>query len=166
MVHPKTDLYRQLYQLLDQVTPLRFDCGRLCDAACCQVSPELPGMFLFPGEESMFTDLAGFIISDAELPGFGPVRLLSCEGTCDRANRPLACRVFPLAPAILPDGVGVRPDPRGRAACPLCRQSAGSLSQEFTAAVRHVFRALWAEPECRRFLSALTDVLAEFDRPL
>lgn len=166
MGNPQKVFYRKLYQLLERETPLKFDCGRLCGAACCQTSPELPGTYLSPGEEAMFDGLDGFTMTDAELPGYGTVRLLSCEGSCDRAVRPLSCRVFPLAPAVSPEGVGIRLDPRGRAACPLCRQSAGALSGSFAAAVRQVFASLWDELECRRFLAALSHHLDEFGQPL
>ena len=166
MDHPTADFYRSIYRLLEHETPLRFDCGRLCDAACCQDSPDLPGMYLFPGEEALFGGLEGFSVSDADLPGYGPVRLLCCEGMCERAQRPLSCRIFPLAPAVSLETMQTRPDPRGKPICPLCRQEASALSGGFTAAVGRAFAALWAEPQCRRFLLALSRHLDEFGQPL
>ncbi len=166
MGNPTTEHYRELYRLLETETPLRFDCGRLCRAACCQVSPELPGMFLFPGEEALFESLTGFTLSVAELPGYGGVRLLSCEGACDRLQQPLSCRVFPLAPLVRGESVSIRLDPRGRAVCPLCLQSESGLSLGFRAAVTEAFCLLWKTKAGKAFLAALSAHLDDFSKPL
>ena len=40
--------------LLENVTPMNRDCGRICGAACCQPDEEgHGGVFLFPGEEEL-----------------------------------------------------------------------------------------------------------------
>jgi hypothetical protein len=153
--------YTELYRLLENTTPLRFDCGRLCGAACCRVSPELPGMYLFPGEEELLRGAPGFALSDAELPGWRSVRLLSCAGTCDRDFRPLSCRIFPLAPKVTGDAVHAQLDPRGKAVCPLCLGPESALTSEFVKAVEAVFAELLAEPETAGFLRA---VALEADR--
>lgn len=158
--------YCELYQQLEHVTPLRFDCGRLCGGACCRSDPEQPGMYLFPGEEAMFSGKAGFTVTGAVLPGYGPVPLLACEGACTRSERPLSCRVFPLAPALASDKLSLRPDPRGRRACPLCRGGVEALSGEFVSAVRAVFAALSENSRTAAFLRALAAHLNEFGRPL
>ena len=44
-------LYRELYALFDDVTPLSVDCGQLCGGVCCRGGGEPAGMRLFPGEE-------------------------------------------------------------------------------------------------------------------
>ncbi len=163
---PTKDFYHELYRLLETETPLKFNCGRLCGAACCQVSPELPGMYLFPGEEALFEGLAGFTGSEGHLPGYGAVRLLSCEGHCDRVLRPLSCRVFPLAPQRDNNTVTIRMDPRGRAVCPLCMQGTSSLSSGFVTAVGRVFCAILDYPESKLFLLSLSDHLEAFDELL
>ena len=159
-------LYHRIYALFESVSPLRFDCGRLCGSACCQPDPELPGMYLFPGEEALFTGRSGFKITETDLAGYGPVPLLSCKGNCERAMRPLSCRVFPLAPKLESGIVSVRPDPRGRACCPLCRQGLGSLSSEFKNAVLDVFQLLAENPSTQEFILALSKHLDEFDQEL
>jgi hypothetical protein len=158
--------YQKLYQMLDDATPLAFDCGRLCGAACCRVSPELPGMYLFPGEEAILASQRGFTLSDAELPGYGRVRLLSCDGTCNRAYRPLSCRVFPLAPKVSGDAVKARLDPRGRPVCPFCTQPVSALSARFVKSVEAVFAELLAEPGPSRFLRALSVWIDEYGKPI
>ena len=74
--------------LIGERTPLRSDCGQLCGAACCQADEDgQGGMYLFPGEEALL---------HGEDSDFAPI--YTCDGTCARENRPLACRIFPLTP--------------------------------------------------------------------
>ena len=85
---------------LKSVTPLKRDCGRVCGAACCR-SPENEetGMLLFPGEEEAYRGKEGWTIRETAM---GPMAV--CPGHCDRDERPLACRLFPLLPVIREDG--------------------------------------------------------------
>ena len=50
----KKSFYTKLYKMLENVTPLTVDCGQLCDGACCAVTDEITGMYLFPGEIEMY----------------------------------------------------------------------------------------------------------------
>ena len=55
----------QCRALLEEVTPLRRDCGALCGAACCSsLEGEETGMLLFPGEEEACGDQPGFRITE------------------------------------------------------------------------------------------------------
>ncbi|WP_286726274.1 hypothetical protein [Pelotomaculum sp. PtaB.Bin117] len=45
----------RIYRLLDDITPLAVDCGRLCGSACCSEWEQGAGIYLLPGEESMFS---------------------------------------------------------------------------------------------------------------
>ena len=139
--------------LLESVTPLQFDCGRLCGSACC-AGDENDGMFLFPGE---ICRVSGAEVSEIPVEGFpGKMRLMVCVGTCRHEDRPLACRLFPLMAVRKADGsLGVRTDARGRPVCPLCRQPVAALSPDFVNAVREAFRILSEDPEQRAFLDAL-----------
>jgi hypothetical protein len=49
----KETLYRRVYRILENSTPLKFDCGLLCNSKYC-TGDSNAGMCLFPGEESMF----------------------------------------------------------------------------------------------------------------
>ena len=81
---------------LNDVTPLKRDCGRVCGARCCRsCEGEETGMLLFPGEEELYTGREGWQVLDTETG-----RLAVCPGRCDRDERPLACRLFPLLPVI------------------------------------------------------------------
>ena len=45
------DMYGRLYNLFDTITPVRADCGVLCERACCGGDDET-GMLLFPFEKT------------------------------------------------------------------------------------------------------------------
>lgn len=138
--------------LLENITPLRRDCGRLCGARCCSsLEGEETGMLLFPGEEDFYEDLEGWKMLPA-----GKDLLLICPGTCDRKDRPLACRMFPLLPLPKEDGAGVRLDERSRAVCPLARQGKRGMDPAFVSAVREAGELLMREPAQRAFLSRLS----------
>ncbi len=161
---PNADFYRRLYEEIGTETPLRFDCGRLCSHACCAVTPDLPGMYLFPGEEALYEGVPGFSVTPSTLAGYGPVALLSCNGACDRERRPLACRIFPLAARATADGLRLRMDRRGFGLCPLCAEGKAGLCEPFVTAVERALQALWREPEGERFLRALSAQLDAFER--
>lgn len=138
--------------LLEDVTPLKTDCGRVCGGACCQSDEDgQGGMLLFPGEEKMYDPLPeGFSLTrdDSVLPG---MLLLLCDGQCDREKRPLSCRIFPM----LPSPQGGKMDRRAWAVCPLMEYGKRGLNPEFTEKVREVGEILYACPEHRAFLDAL-----------
>lgn len=105
--------YHYLYRITAEPTPLRKNCGTLCGSVCCQPGPhnEL-GIYLFPGEEVMFTRRENWLIWEAQDPAEqlfptswpNPVYFVRCMGPCPREARPLACRFFPLTPHLQPDG--------------------------------------------------------------
>ena len=82
--------------------------------------------------------------------------LLICSGRCNRADRPLSCRLMPLIPLIREDGVKVATDLRAKTVCPLSRQGKDALNPEFVAAVRQVGRILAEDEAQRAFLIQLT----------
>lgn len=139
-------------ELLSSITPLRQDCGRLCGGACCQCDEDGQGsMLLFPVEEALYFPLPqGFSLSkdDGVLPG---MTLLTCSGVCDRGQRPLSCRLFPL----LPTRTGARLDRRAWAVCPLMEWGKAGLCQEFVAAVAQAGKILYACPAHAALLDAL-----------
>ena len=97
----KKSLYLQAYQLLERVTPLKNDCGNLCNKACCQDNEADLGMDLFPGEEELLYS-ADFLTIRSVNSVEDPKLQAICHGKCDRPKRPLACRIFPLTPYITP----------------------------------------------------------------
>ena len=139
---------------LKNVTPLKKDCGRVCGARCCRpLEGEETGMLLFPGEAEAYTDREGWTVRRASQGD-----MVVCPGTCDREERPLSCRLFPLLPLIGNDGeIRVVTDLRARAVCPLARQGIRALDPEFTAAVREAGKILAEDGKQRRFLEMLTE---------
>lgn len=154
-----TDLILKAYDLLDNLTPLKSDCGRLCDAACCKGNDDA-GMLLFPGEEKLYADDENFkIIYTQKYP------LLICDGTCSRDKRPLSCRIFPLA--IVNDGgfVYVIADPRSIPVCPLYRQAlSDKLDISFKKAVKNVAKLLCQSNSVKEFLTYINNVCKDTEK--
>lgn len=157
-----SNVLERAYALLEEVTPLAADCGAVCDGRCCRESADSEGMLLFPGEETLLAD-ADFTIRPAD-GGW----LLTCDGVCDRALRPLACRIFPLFPVLTEEGrVRAVYDPRGWRMCPLVRECAHvPLRRDFVRAVRRVGRILSADPACAAFLRMQSEEIADLNRLL
>ena len=145
-------------ELLENLTPLKTDCGRLCQGACCQ-GDEATGMLLFPGEEALYKDcaFARVVPTDFSLGGT-PAQLLVCDGRCDRKNRPLACRLFPLFLKFREDQPPVlRMDARARAVCPLTDYGMKALDPAFRQAARRAYDLLLEDEVCAKYLKALDE---------
>ena len=69
--------------MLENLTPLKSDCGKRCGHACCQ-SPaeEEQGMLLFPGEADYYRNREGY-----RLVPCAQGTLLICPGRCRREER-------------------------------------------------------------------------------
>ena len=145
-------------ELLKDLTPLKTDCGRLCQGACCQ-GDEATGMLLFPGEEALYEDCAfARVVPTGFSLGGTPAQLLVCSGRCDRKNRPLACRLFPLFLKFREDQTPVlRMDARARAVCPLTDYGMRALDPEFKQAARRAYDLLLEDETCAKYLKALDE---------
>ncbi len=141
-------------KILESVTPLKTDCGRACGGACCQSDEDgQGGMLLFPGEEALYEPPPeGFSIQGDDAVQAG-AKLLICSGFCERKDRPLSCRLFPL----LPTKTGSRLDQRAWAVCPLMAYGKKGLNPAFVDAVKMAGEILYACPEHAAFLDALHD---------
>lgn len=138
--------------ILEAITPLNSDCGLTCAHACCSsMEGDETGMLLFPGEEVCYDGLPGYDLKPAALG-----TLLICSGRCQRCERPLSCRMFPLLPVLRDDGIKVAVDLRAKPVCPLARQGRSAMSQAFIDAVRQAGRILAEDDVQRDFLRALT----------
>ena len=142
--------------LLSALTPLKSDCGRLCEGACCQ-GDEGTGMLLFPGEDTLYAQCSFGRVIDADFTlGGKTARLFVCEGRCDRKNRPLACRLFPLFLTFRKNGEPkVRMDRRARAVCPLTDYGMDALDPAFIDAVRSAYDLLLEDEGCAAYLRDL-----------
>lgn len=145
MTRKQRRIYRNAARLLQNSTPLRADCGALCDRACCRGDEET-GMLLFPGETTPFRVVAQ-----------NGRRVAVCGGQCDRSDRPLSCRLFPFLPVPTDDGtISVRLDMRGQGVCPLVRlEKEAAFSHRFLHRVRRAGQQLLRDSETRAFLWSL-----------
>ena len=155
-----TEKYRKMYDKINRImgdlTPLKADCGALCSGACCKGDSDT-GMRLFPFEESVLP---------VKVTESG-VRLVVCDGSCNRAERPLACKIFPFFPVVDDKGkVFVEPNIRAKRLCPLLGHSDEILfDKRFFSAVKKVGKILAKDGTCLEFLRESTeeiDTYAEF----
>ncbi|KJS16080.1 MAG: hypothetical protein VR69_10775 [Peptococcaceae bacterium BRH_c4b] len=105
--------YEYIYAITAKTTPLDSDCGELCGSICCRPHrKKVLGMYLFPGEETMFSGAENWLDYERHDPLLYdfpdnweyPVFFVKCTPPCPRQARPLSCRLFPLAPHLLQDG--------------------------------------------------------------
>lgn len=161
-------VYLQLYRLFDNITPTASDCGQLCNKACCMGDDG--GMYLFPGEDAVYKllnpDWIRIEDSDFEYTFNGKkknVKIAFCKGECDRYQRPLACRIFPLTPYIKNGNLEIITDPRSRSICPLGNYfKLEDYDRNFVKNVKSTFIMLSKNPEIRAFLKAYSKYLDTF----
>jgi hypothetical protein len=155
-------LYTWAYQQLNRCTPLRYDCGRLCDRICCRGED---GMWLFPGEEELLRAEPSFTIEPLKwgLSNGRQLYWLTCTGQCHRELRPLSCRIFPLGPYLKRDLVTVAIDPRAKGLCPLA-EGRHRLQREFFRTVGRVCRELAREPELKEFIGIWTEEMEDYHK--
>ncbi|MBQ3115039.1 MAG: hypothetical protein IJC06_02830 [Clostridia bacterium] len=164
----KKAFYTRLYKMLENVTPLTADCGGLCDCACCAVTDEITGMYLFPGEKVMYELLpkwAKLYDIDFTYDNGKEVELITCIGTCDRKLRPLSCRIFPLVPyAKRGEKLQVLMDIRGRGLCPLATaMRTQDLDPLFVKRVTLAMSMCMKVRETREFIYSLSELLDDIN---
>lgn len=140
-------------KILMELTPLASDCGRTCGGVCCRpMEGEETGMLLFPGEEALYEGKEGYRVLDTEMG-----KLLICSGMCDRADRPLSCRLFPLLPVMRGGKIRAEMDERARPVCPLMRFGRDGLLASFVEGVEAVGSGLWEDAAQAEFIMRLTE---------
>ncbi len=160
-----SEIYKSIYKYYGETTPLLVDCGKLCNGACCESDDnEETGMYLFPGEEKLFYNNPDFKIIPSEFEyGSKFANILICKGRCQRENRPLSCRIFPVIPYIKNNNTKLIFDPRAKSVCPLTELTDFSqLDREFIRKTENVIRLLMKFSETRIFLESLTDILDDY----
>lgn len=161
-------IYLQLYRLFDNVTPIKGDCGKLCKKACC--NGDDAGMYLFPGEKKVYELInpEWTKIESSEFTYFfdgkkKSVPILFCNGKCDRFQRPLACRIFPLTPYMKDGKLEVIIDPRAKSVCPLAQYAEVSdFNQDFIKNIKKAFGILLTNKEFYAFMQAYSEYIAEY----
>lgn len=157
----KKRTWKAIYRLLDRVSPVDYDCGSLCSAACCTCSEyeeegEM-GIYLYPGEHKVHNkkdDWLTWSVENAEDYEFpdswnGPVYFVKCKTPpfCPREKRPLQCRTYPLSPYITDEGVLelVYNDEELPYSCPLIEEEI-PLNDDFVKATYTVWAHLIRDP--------------------
>ncbi len=165
----KKHFYSKIYKMLEAVTPLTVDCGQLCGGACCKVTDEITGMYLFPGENVMYNPMPswGEIHEiDFTYGGEKTVDFFTCIGTCDRTLRPLSCRIFPLVPyAKRGEELQILMDVRGKGMCPLATaMKIEDLDSKFVERVSLAMKLCMNVGEIREFIYSLSESIDEIER--
>lgn len=164
----KKRLYQKAYRLLEETTPLKFDCGELCGSACCK-GDEDKGMLVFPGEEQLFAGIWDDIKikqTSITLEQDKMAKLAVCRGKCQRHFRPLSCRIFPLTPYFPTEGkLQIIMDPRAKSLCPIAANTDhAKINRIFARRVRHVFQQLVQDAQINHFIQKLSRILDEYQR--
>ncbi len=146
-------------EILENVTPLRTDCGRICAGACCKGGKDDAGMYLFPHEEELIGE--GFNIKNA-VGAMDGEKLCVCSGSCERSARPLSCRIFPLAFSLKSGKPTIEMDIRAWQVCPLMSYGLDGLLPEFREKVQEALSLLWEDADCQKFLIKLSDELESY----
>ncbi len=163
-------VYLQLYKLFDDVTPLKIDCGKLCNKACCQGDD--CGMLLFPGEECVYNlfspEWANVDTTNMTYKHNNNeynVNILFCNGNCDRYQRPLSCRIFPLTPYINKnDKLEIIVDPRAKGICRLAKlMDIDEFDPVFIKNIERAFALLIKNKRIHNFLVEYSKHLDEYN---
>ena len=95
-------IIKDAYAILNEETPMKYDCGRLCDSLCCKDNGEGLGMWLLPGEKEILKEYDTYTFHKSD----DKTEVVVCNGVCNRDVRPYACRIYPYYPSLtlLDDG--------------------------------------------------------------
>ena len=162
------------YTFLENTTPLRYDCGTLCGAYCCQNNAEegeTMGMWLLPFEKELLTALDEDIerkhyTFDEAKDG---TKTVYCNGSCLRAFRPFACRIYPFYAHIgkKQDGrikISIKRDPRAKLSCPIAMTTSYLRpTVEFLTAVQAAVRELMKDEIIAKDIIEMSEFLSEIE---
>lgn len=164
-MYTKAQLISAAYELLYDVTPKKYDCGIICGGACCRENQshggESFGMLLLPGEDELLGSQKGFCIKGSE-----DGTLLTCDGECERAYRPFACRIFPFYPDVKKRAFGysvkILPDPRAFSVCPVVHDFRKRKTHiKFLRNAKRAVRILLRDDDIARELYSQSEMLDE-----
>jgi len=151
--------------MLNNSTPLKADCGLICNSKCCKGDDEF-GMLLYPGEKEYLAD-KGSNLTINEKTFYGTsVYFAICKGICSRNLRPLSCRIYPLVPHINIDNkLTIIEDPRAKYICPLLFERDNlKINTFFKRNVHDAFYLMFQDLEIKTFLKIFSKVLDEYAR--
>lgn len=158
----KEDVILTCYSLLRRETPLKEDCGKICNGKCCK-GDNNTGMILFPGEENLIDENMEIKVAE------NGEKIAVCNGTCDRNKRPLSCRIYPLFPLVETEGGSekVKAIIDLRADCPLA-SGEYKFNRAFVRKIKRVGKYLLLNEETKvKYLELsdeINDLLAFFEK--
>ncbi len=156
----KSACIKKAYELLENVTPVKYDCGKICNKKCCKGNDN-DGMLLFPGEEEIFYQNENFeVYFDNRYDNLA----VRCKGSCCRNERPLSCRIFPYL-IYTEEKSGkhsVVPDIRALEFCPLISEKY-EVDRKFLRALRMSSAKLCENSEISDFIQKITKKLTDFN---
>ncbi len=148
-------IIKKVHKILQNVTPLKSDCGKICGGECCKGDADT-GMLLFPGEENFLENIDDFTIKSDNANR----KILICNGCCNRNHRPISCRIFPLFPMLIDGKIYVIDDPRAKGICPLLYDEI-KLNKAFERKVGKAGKLLVKNNETSEFLQLISDEICE-----
>lgn len=149
----KNDLFDEAFRIIGRTTPLQADCGQLCDRNCCKGDGRT-GMLLFPNEKTTLR-----VIEE------NGKRLAVCDGTCNRDERPLGCRIFPFFPVFDGKKIKAVPDYRGIGVCPMiAHRDEIIFSRRFLRRVERVGELLIQDAECAKFMRQAAEEIEDAEK--
>jgi len=149
------EIWERAYALLDELTPIKADCGELCNKRCCKGDDE-DGMILFPFEKD-FLDGQRFL-KFFKKDGFDTA---VCKGRCKREWRPMSCRIYPFVSVfkLKDETMEVESDPRAKYTCPLFLHGGEYIDQSFIKAIKGAFIILSELPGFYEFIKKYNAML-------
>lgn len=153
----KENVIKSCNSLLRNITPLSFDCGKICNGKCCN-GDDKTGMLIFPGEKDILDK--GINIAEDECGNL----IALCGGACNRNYRPLSCRIYPLFP-VLKNKQGkeyIEVEFDSRADCPLCTGEY-EISPAFVKAIKRVGKYLLLNEETADFYRKVSAEVEEIN---
>ncbi len=143
---------------LKRTAPLgKMDCGKICGKKCCQGDSET-GMWLFPFEEEFYINNPNFTVKQTQ--GNHGYKMVVCNGTCNREDRPLSCRIFPFYPKIDDERVTVIKDLRGFSTCPILNKNLNP-DLKFLRNLRMATRYLMRDKEIKEYILTIQKEIEE-----
>lgn len=149
-MHMNHVIIEKAREIIGELTPMAFDCGSVCEKACCLPDEDgQGGVHLFPGEDALISSCAWCHV---DFPDGSIAPIAVCDKPCLREERPLACRIFPLTPVKNGGKWALRMDARARAMCPLTVSGVKAVDPAFARAVLKAVRLIASDPEGEAFL--------------
>lgn len=165
--------YEEIYRRWDEHTPVPFDCGKICGAACCVTDGgQTMGIYLLPGEEKVHDKKDSWLTwsmdkaQDYDFPEAwrGKVPFVACQGPahCKREKRPIQCRTFPLRPYLTREDelIMIYDEEALPYACPLIENEV-ALDEGFIRVCYENWRILISDPLIRDIVKMDSEGLAE-----